>query len=209
MLRIKLLISLIALSIFSATPAFAEPHISKSSIQKIISVPLTKQSNEYTCGAAAALSILMHFGDESLESEVAKELNTQPKIGTYYKKMVQFFQNKGYQIEPQENMSLETLKEHLMQEKPVLCLIQAWEDNVSDYANYWGIGHYVVAIGYDENRIYFMDPWVIGNYAYLPIDEFMNRWHQLTHENVRLHQWGMAISKGKAQFNPDDVVFIP
>lgn len=170
---------------------------SVSSPQTFLQLPLVRQSTDYTCGAAAALSILGYFGENNLESEIAKELGTKPSIGTHHQKMISFFKSKNFQVEAHSEMSIEELKAFIKQGKPVLCLIQAWEDDVTDYSNYWGIGHYVVAIGYDNQNIYFMDPWVLGQYTYLPQDEFINRWHQLTSDNMHLIHWGMAVSKSK------------
>jgi len=49
--------------------------------------------------------------------------------------------------------------------------------NPSDWSQDWEDGHYVVGIGYDSNNIYFMDPATMGNYTYIPVDEFLARWH--------------------------------
>jgi hypothetical protein len=52
--------------------------------------------------------------------------------------------------------------------------IQAWVDNNDgkfpiDWKNLWDDGHYCVAVGYDEERIFFMDPSTLGHYTYIPI----------------------------------------
>jgi hypothetical protein len=71
--------------------------------------------------------------------------------------------------------------------RPVICSIQAYadDDKPKDYTKD-GNGHYVVAIGYDENgNWYFMDPSANykgtpanPRYAYLPEAEFLKRWHE-------------------------------
>ena len=183
--------------------------MSKADVENLIPLPLVKQSTEYTCGAAAVLSILKYFGDETLEAELVKQLGTNSNYGTDYRQMVQFFQSKGFQITAHAGMSMSELQEHISQGKPVLCLIQAWESGIQDYSDYWGIGHYVVAIGYDAERIYLMDPWMLGNYAYIPKKEFISRWHQLTYDNIHLNQWGMALSKGKSNYDPEAILYAP
>jgi len=52
---------------------------------------------------------------------------------------------------------------------PVILLLQAWkdEDDSTPYAVDFDDGHYVVAIGYDQQYIYFEDPWIIGSIAYM------------------------------------------
>ncbi len=42
-----------------------------------------------------------------------------------------------------------------------------------------GPNHYAVAIGYDEKHIYFMDPSTLGHYTFIPIAEFLDRWHDM------------------------------
>jgi hypothetical protein len=39
-------------------------------------------------------------------------------------------------------------------------------------------GHYVVAIGFDDANIYFMDPSISGRRGYLSWREFKQRWHE-------------------------------
>jgi predicted double-glycine peptidase len=46
--------------------------------------------------------------------------------------------------------------------------MQAWSDPIVDYTNNFDDGHFVVAIGYDLNYIYFEDPWILGSIAYIP-----------------------------------------
>ena len=67
---------------------------------------------------------------------------------------------------------------------PVICSIQAWGDEKADYYAKDDNGHYVVAIGYDETHLYFMDS--VANhekspanprYGYLTRTEFLKRWH--------------------------------
>jgi hypothetical protein len=58
----------------------------------------------------------------------------------------------------------------------------------------------VVAIGYDAKNMYFMDPATTGNYTYIPIPEFLTRWHDVD-GHTRLRNFGMVISKGEPTFN--------
>ena len=44
----------------------------------------------------------------------------------------------------------------------------------------WDFGHYVVLTGYDDANFYFMDlDGSLPRYAYIPRDEFMDRWHDV------------------------------
>lgn len=73
------------------------------------------------------------------------------------------------------------LKKALDEGKPVICSIQAWADNPRVYADPTSNedGHYVVAIGYDEeDNFYFMDPSLTGRRGVLPWKELDRRWHE-------------------------------
>ena len=43
----------------------------------------------------------------------------------------------------------------------------------------WADGHYVVLVGLDSRFLYAMDPSVSAGYAYVPIPEFVERWHDV------------------------------
>ena len=50
-------------------------------------------------------------------------------------------------------------------------LIQAYKskDDKTPWKDDWVDGNYIVAIGYDENNIYFEDPSILGGVGYIPI----------------------------------------
>src|SRR5205823_4615259 len=59
-----------------------------------------------------------------------------------------------------------------------------WQDktHVRDFkpwATDWDDGHWVVAVGYDKNNLYFMDPSTAGRYTYIPKAQFLERWHDI------------------------------
>ena len=66
---------------------------------------------------------------------------------------------------------------------PVICAIQAWNDDGDYQAKTEDDGHYVVLIGYQKDTekdtcvYYFMDPSTAGSYTYLTEEEFILRWH--------------------------------
>lgn len=170
-----------------------------------IKIPMTRQSTDYTCGVAALQSVLMFYGDEFLESELAKFLKANPKDGTAYAEMKRFSESKGYSVQVFKDMKLDDLKKLLDAGAPVICLIQAWPERKVDYKTDWDDGHYVVAIGHDADHVYFMDPSTLGNYTYIPNDEFMDRWHD-TDSKVKLNHFGMVVQKkAKQAYRADDV----
>ncbi|MFZ5946313.1 MAG: cysteine peptidase family C39 domain-containing protein [Bacillota bacterium] len=143
----------------------------------LIKVPLTHQATSYTCGAAALQSILYYYGLQIRERRIAEKLDSNPEIGTEYQNIVDLAQSLGFSAEVKHEMEENELKQLLLNETPAILLIQAWcERNVS-YKDHWGDEHYVVAIGFDEENYYFMDPYTLGNYTYLPQDKLFERWH--------------------------------
>ena len=36
--------------------------------------------------------------------------------------------------------------------------LQAWSDHAAPWRQTWDAGHYVVMVGYDDDRLYFADP---------------------------------------------------
>ncbi len=171
----------------------------------IIKIPMTRQATNYTCGVAALQSVLMFYGDEFLESDLAKLLKANPQEGTAYAEMKRFSESKGYNVQVYKDMKVSELKELLDAGKPVICLIQAWPERKVNYKTDWDDGHYVVAIGYDDGNVYFMDPSTLGNYTYIPTDEFLTRWHDMD-SKVKLNHFGMVVQKkAKHAYHADGV----
>ena len=90
-------------------------------------------------------------------------------------------------------MTLERLKSLLDQSVPVICLVQAWGDQ-NDYKRLES-GHYVVAIGHQDGKIFFEDPYMEGEArGFLPEKEFMARWCDQESYTDRTHpRLGIAV----------------
>src|SRR5690606_6541339 len=113
---------------------------------------------------ASTMAVLGYYGDWVMEDELAKELKADPNNGTPYKNIVSYAESKGYTAKVKTGMSIEALKAHLDAKQPVIVLIQAWGERTKPWSETWDAGHYVVAIGYDAERVYFMDPIWAGSY---------------------------------------------
>jgi predicted double-glycine peptidase len=70
---------------------------------------------------------------------------------------------------------------------------------LTSYAEEWDSGHWVVAIGYDDDKVYFEDPWIPHARAYLTWDELDDRWHDLDYDNSKVYRYGAAIWKPGSQ----------
>lgn len=184
----------------------AEPNVSIPS--KLIKVPLTRQATSYTCGVSALQSVLGYWGDEQREDVLATACKSDQNIGTAYRRIAGYARSHGYDVGIRKNMRLVDLKSVLDKKQPVICLIQAWPERKVNFEKDWEDGHYVVAIGYDATRIYFMDPSTLGHYTYIPTAEFEQRWHD-TDGKEKLYNFGMIISKKTHGRSYDATVVTP
>lgn len=181
---------------------------SASAVGNLIRVPLTRQSSDYTCGVAVMQSILYFHDnqDDYSEDTLVEELNADPVNGTSYPAMADFARSKGYFVEVRTEMTLDDIRDFIDKGVPVIVLIQAWAESPVDYSRDWEDGHYAVAIGYDRDVVYFMDPSTLGNYTYLPNREFLDRWHD-EDKGGKLDRFGMIIKREKREnhYDPDNV----
>ncbi len=183
------------------------PALSKAKLE-LIQIPLTRQATDYTCGTAALQSMLGFHSEDFNESELAKLLKTNEQEGTDYNEIVAVAKQKGYTVQVYKEMKLNDLKNLLNKKIPVLCLIQAWAEKKVDYKNDWNDGHYVVAIGYDKHKIYFMDPSTLGNYTYIDQKSFLNRWHD-KNSKEELNHFGLTITKKHRPYKASTIKFMP
>lgn len=140
--------------------------------------------------------------DDYSEDTLAKELKANPAEGTSYRAMADFAASKKYHVETKTGMTLEDLRRFLDDRTPVIVLIQAWADSPVDYSTDWADGHYAVAIGYDMENVYFMDPSSLGNYTYLPNREFLDRWHD-EDKGEWLDHFGMIVTRPGRELSYD------
>jgi predicted double-glycine peptidase len=177
----------------------SQPHLN--------ALPLVRQATPYTCGVASLESVLAYYGQEWREDSLAQELKADPDNGTDYREIVRFAREKGLQVECAENMTVEDLRRAADQDRPVIVAIQAWGDHPESYAEGWEDGHYSIVVGVDGRNVYLMDPSTIGNYTFIPIQDFLARWHDYYVDRdgrkVRLVHFGMVFGAGsKPAFEP-------
>ena len=124
---------------------------------------------------------------------------------------------------PTRAMTMSDLTQAIDAGHPVLALTQAWsfssdkDYDIKEYETAWYSGHYVVVVGYDEANIYYMDPYNMGHYAYLPKNEWEKRWHDydglLADDGAtrcpggsELHRFGLVVSRaGGPKYDPDRI----
>lgn len=161
-----------------------------------VHLPNVNQTTEYTCGAAALRAVGSYFGINWDEEKYADLLKTNPKHGTDPNSIVSAARALGLRVSARQNMTLDTLKMWLERGIPVICALQAWGDE-EQYTKE-GNGHFVVAIGYDKEKIYFEDPSLTKERGFLSCDDFMMRWHDKDSRGRKYVRFGAAVWKNSA-----------
>ena len=127
--------------------------------------PTYQQTTEYTCGPAAALTVLYYFGvKDYTEAKLAVEMKTQGyPVGTNLKNMLAFFDRIGWQT--QSTLTHERFKDYESFAKFI-------QDNLREgtpilVENVYWAGHWRVIIGFDnlstesslDDTLIFADPY--------------------------------------------------
>ena len=140
-----------------------------------INLPSTRQQTDYTCGAAALRAIAKYYGrDLNNENEFEILCRSGRIKGAHPEDIVKAARALGLYATMEEFMSIDELIDYINRKIPVICAIQAWGDQ--KHYDKLKDGHYVVAIGHDDNNIYFQDPVIAGSRAHLSKEEFYQRW---------------------------------
>ena len=160
----------------------------------MLDFPRLRQVHKYDCGAIVTQAILEYYGKDIREDKVMKFAGTK-KSGTQIKRISGVLEKYGLKTKAGK-FTISHVKKYLDKGHPVILALQAWDErnkdwedlkketefykkkNIpkKDWENEWCDGHYVVAIGYDKNKMYFEDPGFVLK-EYLKFDELMKRWH--------------------------------
>ena len=145
-----------------------------------IMLPLMRQSTFYTCGVASLQSCLYYWQVyDSTEEQLAIQCGTTEEQGTPPESIVKVAQSYNLTAFLKENCDLNDLKVAIHDGFTVILDVQAWTDlqEPVDWKNDWEDGHYVGLVGIDDEYVYLMDPSTGGTYAFVPISELLDRWH--------------------------------
>lgn len=167
-----------------------------------LEVPLVRQSTDYSCGAASFLSILGYYGYDPYEKQIMKTMGTTLG-GTHpsgFEKAAKKFQLKS---KLKENMSFDDVRESIKEKIPVIMAIQAWGDK-ENYSKEWKDGHYVVAVGFDKDGFFLMDPSQMG-YSYISEKQLEERWHDVDQNKTAVVRLGIMIYGKEPRFDYDRV----
>lgn len=170
---------------------------------KVKNFPNLRQQDGYSCGAVALEAAARCFsvvGNGKGEKGCAddkwfkKKLGTTARDGTSPQSLIRL--SKTLEMHPDEHhpMSNEQLRTCLANGMPVICCVQAWGDPKTYDAD--KSGHYIVAIGYDADHVYFEDPSLLGTRGYMTWEQLAERWHDIGRTpDEKFVRWGLALRK--------------
>jgi uncharacterized protein len=151
-----------------------------------VRLEVVHQKQPYSCGPAAVLSILKYWGVPGYDDEKAlyQPLGTTPENGTEPELIANFLRSCGLVSEYQYGTpSIAEIEQAVDDRCPPIVDIQAYTSRKDvPWDETWDSGHYVIVLGYDEERFYVADPSTMSGegFMWVPKTEFLSRWHDET-----------------------------
>ena len=171
----------------------------------ILDFPQVRQSNEYSCGAAVVRAVLAYYGKDIKEEDLMDKLSTSETYGTDPNNIISYLKKNKLKVDCISFMTIEKLKSYIDKKIPVIVLIQAWADDKEEYKETLDNGHYVVVIGYTNNKLFFEDPSIYER-GYLTYNEFESRWKDVSRDGTIYRKYGIAVYGIEPQFS--DINFV-
>lgn len=172
--------------------------------KKLIDFPMNRQMFSYTCGSSVVQSILSYYGINKREDEIVKILDSNKKEGTHIEAIKKYLTKNNITFEEKTNCDSNDLIGFLDDGHPTVMLVQAWTDKKNvKWKNEWNSGHYVVAIGYDDNDFIFEDPSTHLRSS-IKTTQLDDRWHDVDVNGTKYFGWCLVLKK-KSNFNIDKV----
>ena len=141
-------------------------------------LPINRQATATYCGVASLQTVMNYWQVYDGRQDVLAELLGTTDDGTKPENIVSVAQSFNLTASMKNGSALNDLREALSSGVTVILDLQAWTDQENvNWQEDWEDGHYVVLIGMNEKLIFIMDPSTAATYAYLPISEFLDRWH--------------------------------
>ncbi len=163
----------------------------------LANAPDYRQQLPYDCGADCVRIVLDIFGIDVDEEELIEALGTNDVEGTRYANIVQYLRQAGLEATANTGMTLEDLKAATAQGNPVITPIQEYGTMKEEEEEQ--SGHYVVALGLEDEKITLQDP--VAGRVVMPADEFLSHWVDLDGsgaDEVEISRFGIVVSDGPA-----------
>src|ERR1043166_2618070 len=167
-----------------------------------IALPDATQQKDYSCGASCLQSICKFYGvGPNEEWEFVDKLRMDHRIGSHPYQIVRLAKQLRLSVREYQPMTPQDVRREPRRRHPVMMMIQAWggEGRGSrwrrrrTYKDDWDDGHWVVAIGYDTQGIFFEDPSLELVRGYLSDAELEDRWQDTGPHGVHVPRYGAAI----------------
>jgi len=158
-------------------------------------VPLFRQATPYSCGATALQAVLAYWGAfDGKESELYGPLETTEKDGTEPPSIVRVAKKYGLSAELREHVGFADLRQAVKRGDTVILNLQACRDSSKrlPWSETWEDGHYAVLVRIDDANAYVMDPSTSAAYAYVPLAELMQRWHDYENRHGTRREYHQA-----------------
>lgn len=153
------------------------------------------QITNYSCGAACAAIIMRFYGYVGNEKKLIKRLNADPKSGIEPETIVKFFRDKKFKLKQIYEADLEDVQKYIDNGWVIIVAYQdhAFKPTEIDYASSLDNGHYAIINGYDNDKIWFVDPSSKKPNKSLRKEDFLQRWRDITTDFKIYHRWMCAI----------------
>jgi predicted double-glycine peptidase len=153
-------------------------------------VPAVRQQTGYSCGPAALVAVLRYWRKPvACEQDLYSALHTTPKDGTEPWMLASVAQQHGLEARFATGVTVDELRAALAGGATVILDLQAWQDKKRPWASDWDDGHYVVLVAIDGERAYAMDPSSDRGWAWLPVGELVERWHDFEDRDGTRHEF--------------------
>lgn len=181
--------------------------------RNLVRVPPVKQRTDFSCGNAATLALLRYWRWDDYaqvdEDALYLPLATTHARGTEPQPIAAFLTTAGGIAAEYRcgNVTVRDLERAVDSRQPPIVDLQAWSDSAGPWRETWDAGHYVVMVGYDDERLFFMDPSTMtpGAYAYLPRGELDERWHDLVGDHdARIGHMAIFARGSTTPWTPDE-----
>lgn len=170
---------------------------------KILDFPALRQAFEYDCGTSALQAVLTYYGIELSEENLMKYAKTNNKEGTHISGIIHVLKKFKLKYDP-KSMTLNEIKEKIDNGIPTIILLQAWNEKSKKYDRDFHDGHWVVAVGYDRNKIVFEDPYSF-EMTFLKNKELKERWHA-KEEGKKITNYGISVFGKKPKYNSKKII---
>lgn len=183
-----LVVVAVPIGVYSETTNATSDNISNSSLMNsqnlshnnttILKVPNLLAPTTNSTGPTALQEVLAYYGTD-IGIDKLVNLTNNNENGTLPQNIAAAAGTLGFQSEIKENLSVVDLQNYVDAGVPVIVNIQAGVNSTENFnwTSSQQNGEYMVVVGVDSQNVYLQDPTILGSTGYIPIQEFLDRWH--------------------------------